>query len=454
MSEMFIMPARGVYGGEFAEAAQTASSQQWAVPLKRTDEPVSPDDDQVEDQALVDRGEPVPVVADASFADEILGEVTFGLPERLRAVDLTRAVKRGSNAARWDYVGFRMMPSFAGPAEHLLWRLKLHIKLFVPGQPDPRAAETASALATAVYLEPQNILGKQVALSGEVGIDLGEIAKLFPPLQALKMQASIPFQARKYRPIIRLSGMDKHISSWYVADPELTSVFRPTVVAQFPASHRLAIEARLHVEIRKKVLGIPHKVYAISDPGVSLNYVRAPHADTFLAINPKVSPSRLAAILLGENPIELPPLVGENPIEPPAPTPSGGWVRPSEFSSAMPGVNIFSPQLNPRDAANVPSSVTQADHSGQPVYMVLSEDGRFVAYPYQPGTGTLSGVYEGVSGNKPVAACAAPPQIQASVGKDEAQDSEPDVEPSLDRHPRPRRVAEFFRAAFGRSRSQ
>jgi len=307
MSEMFIMPGGEASAGQFAEATQRAATQHWAVPLQRTDEPVSREDERIEDQALQAQGEPVPVAADASFADAVLGEVTFGLPERLRAEDLTWAVTSVRKAAAWDYVGFRMTPSFAGPQERMLWRLQLSMKLFIPGEPDPQAAETSSALATAVYLEPQNILGQQTVLSGEVGFDLAEVAKLFPPLNVLKLHATMPFQVKKSRPVIRFSGMDKHVSSWFVADPQLTPAFHATVIAQLPAAQRFAIEAKLHVEIRKKVMGIPHRVYAISDPGVSLNYVRASRADTFVAINPQVPPSRLQAILLGENPVEPPP---------------------------------------------------------------------------------------------------------------------------------------------------
>ena len=402
MSEMFIMPDRGAFAGQFAEATQRAATQHWAVPLKRTDEPVSLQDERIEDQALEVRGEPLPVAADSSFADEVLGEVTFGLPERLRAEDLTRAVTGASKTAAWDYVGFRMMPTFAGPRGHLLWRLKLSIKLFIPGKPDPQAAETSAALATAVYLEPQNILGKQLMLSGEIGIDLGEVAKLFPPLQALKMQATIPFQARKYRPVIRLSGMDKHIFSWFVADPDLTSVFRPTVVAQLPAAYPLAIEAKLHVEIRKTVLGIPHKVYAISDPGVSLNYLRALRADTFVAINPKVPPSRRQAILLGKN-----------PVEPPPPAPPAGSVSVRGVLQGPPGAHVGLSELDAVFGAELGNAIMRAE-SGEPKQAGWSRETnytlkveRITARPSQPGTGAVS--------DSPTA-----PQTQASpeVGSD------------------------------------
>jgi len=338
MSEMFIMPGGEASAGQFAEATQRAATQHWAVPLKRTDEPVSREDERIEDQALQAQGEPVPVAADASFADAVLGEVTVGLPERLRAEDLTWAVRSVRKAAAWDYVGFRIMPSFAGPEKRMLWRLKLSIKLFIPGGQDPQAAETSSALATAVYLEPQNIMGQQIVLSGEVGFDLAEVAKLFPPLNVLKMHATMPFQVKKSRPVIQFSGMDRHVSSWLVADPELTPAFHATVIAQLPAAQRFAIEAKLHVEIRKKVMGIPHRVYAISDPGVSLNYVRAPRADTFMAINPNVPPSRLQAILLGENPVEPPP-----PAAPAGALPVSGIY--GDTPGSLPGTPIM---VNPK----------------------------------------------------------------------------------------------------------
>jgi hypothetical protein len=114
----------------------------------------------------------------------------------------------------------------------------------------------------------------------------------------------MPFQAKRYRSAISLSGMDKHIFQWRVVGPEVTSAFQPTVVAQFPAGRRLAVEAKLHIEIRKKVLGVFYRVYAISDPDMSLYYVRAPNTDAFIALNPKLPASRVNAILLGKQPVE------------------------------------------------------------------------------------------------------------------------------------------------------
>lgn len=344
MSGMFIRPVQGFVQAESVRQAENSVVPTWDVPLKTTDEPVSPEDERAEDQALKAQGERVPVAADASFADMVVGDSRFGLPLRLPAKEVPQAVANSGTPVRWDYIGFRMPPSFAGPEDARLQRLKLRLRLFIPGEPDPQNAETSSALATAVYLEPENVHGKQW-LSGEAGLDLAGITELFPPLKVLKFTATVPFQAEKHRQVIQLEGMGKYLVSWYIGDPDVASDFQPTLIAQFPAGSRLAVEAKLHVELRATKLGIPHRFYAINAPGKLINYVRAPNDDTFVAVNPAVSSSRMQEILLGDCRVEPP-----RPLDAIASMDTSTWWASGRFTGGT-GGTAGTGVLNPRHQA-------------------------------------------------------------------------------------------------------
>ena len=292
-----ILGSRSILGPSPTSEDQEAEQQTratFAVPLKRTEDPVWPKDEEFENRALIAQGKPLSVMASPSFAEKVIGEVTFGLAERLFVPSLPPDIKEQLDTTNWAYVGFGVPLSYDAPEQLLLWRLKLTLEMFIP-ELAVHGVATSPTLPVAILMDPMTDIATTTPLRGEVGLHLGKIAGALEPMipEVLIANFDTSFQATKYHPRIQASGPGTHICRWRVADPEIASGFRPAVMVQLPARRRLAVLATLHIEIRKQVAGIFHRVYALSDPDISLLYVHAPEDPVFYGINPNLASSEL-----------------------------------------------------------------------------------------------------------------------------------------------------------------
>ncbi len=272
MSEFF--PGPGMFGRPMVQVARTvtqSATKSNVVHLVRTDQPVWPEDEQAENDLLRAEGERLPVLADRSVAEEVLKEATFSLPLTLPATDVAQA------GAKWQYPGFRLKPSFISQENALLWRLRLILRLSVPGHSGGGHTDNSPDLPLAVYVTPTSNVTEKSSISGELGVDFGKLTSFFPPMPDIfTAKVGSQFKMTKFYTNISGGNPGRPNCEWYVAGPLMTEKFEAGVTARVPVGQPLVVEAELHVEIRKQGLGISHKIYAMSERGVSLLYIYNP----------------------------------------------------------------------------------------------------------------------------------------------------------------------------------
>lgn len=237
--------------GHYAQAvAQVA--QMKTVGLDHCDDPVWPEDERLDP----DGGEPG---LDRAQSERVLAQVDLRLPDLLLPV----APGRGEPAiATVEVSGFNsgLVPhlihiptTFDAPDEISLRRLRLTLHLHSRGQ----------GAAVALLLEPATSVETVTHDIGEVSLDLaaalGIAFPAIPPVFTLK--AGTVASVKTVHPRVLSSGLLTADCGWRISDSAIAYGFCPSVVVGTIANEGLAIEARLHIEIRKRVLGIFHRTY-------------------------------------------------------------------------------------------------------------------------------------------------------------------------------------------------
>jgi TPR repeat protein len=258
-----------------------------AVRLKRTQEPVWPEDEAAE---LAQPGaSPVPPLGNDE-ADAALRAISVKLPDRLIPIGVdpghlgsftgTLLVPPGipwaypKSMPGYDHVAFNVPTSFAAPDRIVLRRIRLDLTFSSDGDGGSDPSGTAPIV---VYLKPEPDVAVDVHKVGEFGIDLGQIlTTVVPHLPGV-------FTARVGGSIERTDihakvqvdgGVGHHECSWRVSDARIAYGFNPSVIALLAASRNLWISARLHVEVREQVLGLFHKTYGKSADPMMYEYRR------------------------------------------------------------------------------------------------------------------------------------------------------------------------------------
>ena len=183
-------------------------------------------------------------------------------------------------AAGWEHVAFSVPASFAAPESLVLCRMRLELMLTSDGWGVP----------VAVYLRPEPAVEVTSHKVAEVSIDVGKlVTALFPGLPAaFTASAGGSIELSSVHPKIQVDGLQRHECTWLVSDARIGYNFSPSVIARFPAWGRLRVSARLHVEVRKRVLGVFRKTYGKSASPMS--YVYEPGQSVMAAFG---YPSRL-----------------------------------------------------------------------------------------------------------------------------------------------------------------
>jgi hypothetical protein len=239
--------------------------------LLMTSEPVWPEDQRVEDAERLGRGLVRVPDLDAFDASDAISAIRVGLPDVLNAGwphPTPEAPNDAASAPRLPAVmGVPHIPgeaqrlltvptSFSAPESIILRRLRLHLTLSSRG----------GHLPVALALEPLTEVNVNVHEVGDVSIDPAEALRtLFPQLPPL-FTAHIggKLNRTKVKPKIQASGLMHHECWWRVADTKIAYGFNPSLLVQFPAVFEFRVAASLHVEVRKRVLGVFHKTYAKS----------------------------------------------------------------------------------------------------------------------------------------------------------------------------------------------
>jgi hypothetical protein len=100
----------------------------------------------------------------------------------------------------------------------------------------------------------------------DFGIDLGKLVALafpqIPPAFTLKVDKH--FDHTEVQPVVQASGAQTRVCTWRVSDSEMAYEFQPSIVVATTPGEGLTLTAELHVEVRKRILGVFHKTYGKS----------------------------------------------------------------------------------------------------------------------------------------------------------------------------------------------
>jgi Sel1 repeat len=226
------------------------------VQMERTAEPVWPEDEAAEDELARGGAQAIPFMEDAE-ADAALRSISVSLPDRLIAAPPQEGQKKdlalAYPLAGCDYFALQVPVSFSAPESMILRRVRLDLVLSSENETVP----------VAIQMEPPADVGVTVHEIGEVSIDLGKVLAAMLPQMSGMFTARIgsKIEAVRVHPKIQASGLNKHEIRWRVSDSKIAYTFSPALLVQFAAASSITVSAKLHVEVRKRVMGAMYKTY-------------------------------------------------------------------------------------------------------------------------------------------------------------------------------------------------
>jgi TPR repeat protein len=260
-------PIRHVQSFSYEQQWQRQPAAKLSVPLERTAEPVWPEDEEAEAAEL---GRAFVPFMEDDEADSVLENITVALPDRLiptLAQDLDPSHKpfgqSASNVTRslreslpddYDYVAFHIPTSYSAHESLILRRLRLDVVLSGNGH----------VLPIVILMRPGTGVDVSVNKIGELSVDLGRVVSTLLPYLPPVFTANVGAQIERtnVNPKVQASGLQKRKCSWRVADSRIAYDFNPALIALF--SEDLTVAASLHIEVRKRVLGVFHRTYGKS----------------------------------------------------------------------------------------------------------------------------------------------------------------------------------------------
>ncbi len=229
--------------------------------LVRTTDPVWPADEVLEEWSSREAGHDFPPLAPAHIADQMAGELRVDLPDRL----LGYVIKLSSNpflaTAGYDYYGLCVPTTFSAQPNIIPRRLRLQLTF-----EDATGAEP-QRLPIACQLYPGTEVATEITNIGQFQIDLGQAFKktmwVFAPgmPDLLTARTGGSLDLKRVRARVQAAGLNSHRCDWRIADTKIAYVFNPACIVQVPKGAQLAVNARLHVEARKKVALIFYRTY-------------------------------------------------------------------------------------------------------------------------------------------------------------------------------------------------
>ena len=242
-----------------ADHVPSGQGQMTPVRLVETDEPVWEEEEEAEDERLVTRSlAPVPKLnKNESFV--VLNAISVRLPDVLFVAGPSEmdamAAARVMPAGLGGLTPYRISvpTSFDAPEELVLRRLKLSLKFRVGNR----------GRGTTLWLEPKSSVTTTTRELAKFEIDLGRIAQmLFPQLaDSVPVKAETSPSWTTVRPTVQAFGISTTECGWRVGDPTIAYGFTPAVIFGANQGAGVLVEAHLHVEVRKRILGVFHKTY-------------------------------------------------------------------------------------------------------------------------------------------------------------------------------------------------
>lgn len=244
----------------------TGKSLMVPVELKRTEQPVWPEDEANERHERRTEGlGPVPDLPEDE-ADGALRSVRVALPDVVLPQPPDDATAPGlpGSLAGLTPVLLAIPLSFDAPATIILRRVRLSLAIQAP------------EIGVFLLLAPCSSVTSRTQHVAEVGVDLGKlVSALFPSIPDVftaKVQTGVDITT--VCPVVQASGELTRGCTWRISDSEMAYGFRPSAVVGTHGTEGLTVTAELHVEVRKRVLGVFHKTYGKS--AVPRRYVMEP----------------------------------------------------------------------------------------------------------------------------------------------------------------------------------
>jgi len=234
----------------------TSKSVMVPVELTRTEQPVWPEDEAHERHERRAEGlGPVPDLSEDE-ADGALRSVRVALPDVVlpQPTDDATAFGLPGSLAGLTPLLLAIPLSFDAPASMSLRRVRLSLAIQAP------------EVGVFLLLAPCSSVASRTQHVAEVGVDLGKlVSALFPSIpDAFTAKVQTGVDVTTVRPVVQASGELTRVCSWRISDSEMAYGFRPSAVVGTHGTEGLTVTAELHVEVRKRVLGVFHKTYGKS----------------------------------------------------------------------------------------------------------------------------------------------------------------------------------------------
>jgi hypothetical protein len=247
---------------QYVTSQQTQQTQEQAtgmpVRLERTTEPVWPEDEAAEEAELARPGAtPVPFMEDDE-ADAVLRSISVTLPDRLTALSPQDSQKKTLGLAHpvpgIDHIALQVPVSFSAPESLILRRVRLTLVF---------SSDNTAIPPVAICMEPRSDVEVKTREIGEAGVDLGKVLTAMLPLASGMFTARVgsKIETVSVHPKVKAYGVNLHECWWRVSDSEIAYGFNPAVIVQFAEAASVTVSAKLHVDVRKRVLGAWRKTY-------------------------------------------------------------------------------------------------------------------------------------------------------------------------------------------------
>ncbi len=256
MSEIFNIR---IMQDEASQNEAAASGVFFSVPLEVTDAPVWAEDEEREEQSLRAQGVPARALAEPARAEEMLEDVTISLPNCLAWCQVDSKTNLAFHNDGFSYYAFAVPTSFIARENLAPRRLQLRLALSGTGY--------TTEVAPLVYaLRPVADIHEEAVLAGEIKVDLWQAIRAVWPAVPSVVTASAgrSFDVKRVRPRIQASGLMTSTCEWRIADATLNYNFNALIVTQVPDGCRLAVSAKLAIDVEKYFLGVLHKAYGRS----------------------------------------------------------------------------------------------------------------------------------------------------------------------------------------------
>jgi hypothetical protein len=228
--------------------------------LEPTQEPVWPEDEEQEVQRMREIGKQPPELMSTPQALHTIEAVRVWLPDRLFGCALKTRRNKLLPAGNFDYYCLYVPTNFSTDFGVTPRRLRLELTFDDAGDAENSLAPIAC------YLYPGSQITTSVTHLGQFEIDLGGAIRVVnaiwpavPDVLTAKTGGSIDLTTVHAK--VQAAGLNSRECEWRIADTSIAYDFNPACVVQVPNDAKLAVNASLHVEARRRIAKVFYKTY-------------------------------------------------------------------------------------------------------------------------------------------------------------------------------------------------